>query len=280
MRTATLRLNALLPAFVLSLATACTALAETVPARGKVDSRIRTTVYNAEEVYKLYGYVGYDIELVFEEGEVFAGKGGGDLEGVAIDGVSITSFQNHVHLKPKAPVVSTNLTLYSDRRVYRFDYTVFARTPNRFADEVMYAVRFIYPPKMDANGESIETKIERELAQANTVRPRNTDYWYCGRRSIKPVLASDDGVHTRLTFGSRSEIPAIFVRNEDGSESLLNYSMDAGDVVIHRLAPKFILRRGRLTGCVVNKSFVGAGLRLDTGTVSPRIERELKEKRP
>ena len=34
------------------------------------------------------------------------------------------------------------------------------------------------------------------------------------------------------------------VRNEDGSESLLNFSMDAGDVVIHRLAPKLILSGG------------------------------------
>ena len=73
---------------------------------------------------------------------------------------------------------------------------------------------------------------------------------------------------------------AAVVRNEDGSESLLNFSMDAGDVVIHRVAPKFILRRGRVTGCIVNKAFAGAGLRLDTGTVSPRIEREVKEGRP
>src|SRR5262249_9681430 len=105
-------------------------------------------------------------------------------------------------------------------------------------------------------------------------------YWYCGRSALRPVAASDDGVQTRLTFGKRAEIPAIFVRNEDGSESLLNYSMDEGDVVIHRLAPRLILRRGRLTGCVVNKAFKGAGLRLDSGTVSPRIERDRKEPRP
>jgi type IV secretion system protein VirB9 len=87
-------------------------------------------------------------------------------------------------------------------------------------------------------------------------------------------------VHTRLTFGRQSEIPAIFVRNDDGTESLLNFSMDAGDVVIHRVAPKFIVRRGRLTGCIVNKGYGGAGLRLDTGTVSPRIERDIKDPRP
>ena len=79
---------------------------------------------------------------------------------------------------------------------------------------------------------------------------------------------------TRITFSDRSEIPAIFVRNEDGSESLLNFSMDGGDVVIHRLAPKFILRRGRLTGCIVNEGFCGRGRAPGHGTVSPRVERE------
>ena len=35
--------------------------AETVPARGSVDARIRTTTYNADEVYKLQGFVGYAV---------------------------------------------------------------------------------------------------------------------------------------------------------------------------------------------------------------------------
>lgn len=245
---------------------------ETIPVKGTVDSRIRTTPYTADQVYKLYGFVGYAIELIFEEGETFAGKGGGDLEGVTID-----AHENSVLLKPKAAIVATNLVIYTDRRAYRFDYSVAARRPNRYSDEVMYAVRFTYPPRPDSTPES---KIDRELARAKVGHARNFDYWYCGRKSLRPVAASDDGVQTRLTFGERSEIPAIFVRNEDGSESLLNYSMDDGDVVIHRLAPKLILRRGRLTGCVVNKSFKGVGLRLESGTVSPRIERERKEPRP
>jgi type IV secretion system protein VirB9 len=268
------RLNAALLGLALSVAAGLGA-AETVPTRGSVDSRIRATTYNADEVYKLSGFVGYAIELIFEEGESFSGTGGGDLGGVTID-----AHGNSVLLKPKAALVATNLVVFTDRRAYRFDYAVSARRPDEHTDELVYAVRFAYPPKKDANGDNIETKIERELAGAAKVRPRNVDYWYCGRKSIMPTAVSDDGVHTRLTFGDRSEIPAIFVRNEDGSESLLNFSMDAGDAVIHRVAPKFIVRRGRLTGCIVNLGFAGAGLRLDTGTVSPRIERDLKESRP
>jgi type IV secretion system protein VirB9 len=250
------------------------AQAETTPVRGQTDPRIRTAPYSADEVYKLHGFVGYAIELIFEDGEQFAGTGGGDLEGVTID-----AHGSSVLIKPRAAVVATNLVVFTDRRAYRFDYSALARAPNRATDEVMYAVRFVYPPP-SVNGEDPQVVVERELAAAPAVRPRNTDYWYCGHASLRPVAASDDGVQTRITFSDRSEIPAIFVRNEDGSESLLNFSMDAGDVVVHRLAPKLILRRGRLTGCIVNQGFSGAGLRLDTGTVSPQVERDVKVSRP
>lgn len=249
--------------------------AETIPLRGKVDARIRTTAYDADQVYKLYGFVGYAIELIFEEGEKFSGTGGGDLEGVTVD-----AHGNSVLLKPRAAIVATNLVVFTDRRAYRFDYTVAARAPNSQTDQVMYAVRFSYPPARTATGEDPQVRIERDLAAANAARPRNRDYWYCGNRALQPVATSDDGVHTRITFGDQSEMPAIFVRNEDGSESLLNFSMDAGDVVIHRVASKFVLRRGKLTGCIVNKGYEGAGLRLDSGTVSPQIERDVKGARP
>ena len=60
-------------------------------------------------------------------------------------------------------------------------------------------------------------------------------------------------MHTRITFAPKAEQPAIFILNEDGSESLLNFSMDEGDVILHRVARRLILRRGNLAGCVVNK---------------------------
>jgi type IV secretion system protein VirB9 len=83
-----------------------------------------------------------------------------------------------------------------------------------------------------------------------------------------------------LRFDSHGEIPAIFVRNEDDTESLLNFSMENGEVVVHRVAPRLILRRGALTGCVVNKGYVGSGERLDSGTVAPDVQRDRKGSAP
>jgi type IV secretion system protein VirB9 len=114
------------------------------------------------------------------------------------------------------------------------------------------------------------------LENASAKRPQNNDYWYCGQPALRPVAASDDGVHTRLRFAANADLPAIFVRNEDGSDSLLNYSMDTGDIIVHRIAKRFILRRGKLTGCVVNQAFIGGGTRLDSGTVTPDVQRRVQ----
>jgi type IV secretion system protein VirB9 len=252
---------------------ALTAPAETLPIRGPADARVRTAVYDGAEVYRLHGQVGYQIDLQFERGEEFVGLGAGDIEGL-----SFVAQDNHLFLKPRAAKVETNLTVLTNRRHYQIDYTAASRRPGRDAEDVIYALQFTYPPS--ANERDAQSRIEAGLDRAEGGRPRNIDYWYCGHPELKPVAASDDGVHTRLRFGGRAELPAVFVKNDDGTESLLNFSMDAGDVVIHRVARRFILRRGALTACVVNKGYLGSGERLETGTVTPQVLRAAPGARP
>jgi type IV secretion system protein VirB9 len=243
--------------------------AEIVPERGALDARVRTAVYEADQIYQLDALVGYQIELEFQVGERFAGQGGGDLEGIAIG-----AFENHVMLKPRAQDVSTNLVIYTDRRAYRFDYQVHAQAPDGSTDEVMYVVRFIYPQDQREGEVRARTAAAMDESLARSVAPHNDAYAFCGDRALKPTSAFDDGVHTYVAFGARSELPAFFVLNEDDSESLVNFNVEAGTVVIHRVARRFVVRRGRLTGCIVNQAFAGAGRRLDSGTVTPKVVRE------
>src|SRR5271168_2624078 len=246
-------------------------LGETIPAKGTVDARIREAAYDTNEVYKLRGFVGYQIDLEFEPGETFTGLGAGDIEGLSFVGQ-----ENHLFLKPKATKVATNLTVLTSRRHYHIDYTATAQRPAA-EDDVIYALRFTYAPSPAQFAAATSAKrLDSQLESAAANRPRNTDYWYCGQAALRPVAASDDGVHTRLRFSASSDLPAIFVRNEDDSESLLNFSMDAGDVIIHRLARQFILRRGMLTGCVVNQGYSGGGTRLDSGTIAPDVTRQVQ----
>jgi type IV secretion system protein VirB9 len=262
------------------LAIACGAmsqicLAETNPVKGNADARIRVAVYDSEQVYRLRGYVGYQIDLEFEAGEVFVGLGAGDIEGLAFVGQ-----ENHLFLKPKATRVATNLTVLTSRRHYQFDYTASSQRPFP-EDDVTYALRFTYPEAPAKSlAELAAKRVDSQLDRASTARPKNIDYWYCGEPALRPVGASDDGVHTRFTFSANADLPAIFVRNEDDSESLLNFSMDGGDVIIHRVARRYVLRRGILTGCVVNQGYAGGGKRLESGTVTPEVERHVQGRVP
>lgn len=273
-RTRSLRAPQLLaPAFALGALLCFTVtLAEITPAKGLFDRRIRVAPYNGDEVYRLHGFVGYQIDLEFESGEIFTGLGAGDLEGLSFVGQD-----NHLFLKPKAAKVATNLTVLTTRRQYQFDYTAASQPPSGDDPGVIYALRFTYlPPPTQSAADQEAKRLDGQLESASAKRPHNIDYWYCGGPTLKPIAASDDGIHTRLRFAAASDLPAVFIRNEDGSESLLNFSMDSGDVILHRVAKQLVVRRGKLTGCIVNRGFVGAGTRLDSGTVAPGVVRRVQ----
>src|SRR5262249_20356437 len=144
-------------------------------------------------------------------------------------------------------------------------------------DDVIFAVRFNYPGN---NVDVVADAVNKMFDESGAARARNADYWYCGSSVLKPVAASDDGIHTRLRFAANAEQPGVFVLNDDGSESLLNFSMDKDDVVIHRVVRQLIVRRGRLSGRIVNKAFSGSGDRLESRTVSPDVERVGEGLRP
>jgi type IV secretion system protein VirB9 len=262
MVTVILAIGAIVPA-------TCLAAPDGAVTSSAVDGRIRDVQYSADRIYPLRGRVGFQIDLQFEAGESFVGIGAGDLAGL-----SFVAQDNHLFLKPKAARVGTNITVLTNRRQYQFDYTTTspAGATRDSVDrvEVIYALRFHYPP---ATAAAMPAQIARELAFGRAVRPRNENYWYGGAPQLMPVSAWDDGVQTTLRFGASAEQPAIFVRNDDGTESLLNFSMHGDQVVVQRLVRQLVLRRGKLHGCVLNKGYAGSGERLPTGTVAPDVER-------
>ncbi len=229
------------------------------------DPRLRVAAYSANEIYRLTAYVGYQIDLEFEPGESFVGLGAGDLESLGF-----AAEANHLFLKPKAAAVDTNLTVLTTRRTYQFEYSASAQRPDRSAGDVIYALRFTYAATA---AEQPADALERRLAAAPEGRRHNLAYGYRGSPELKPVSAWDDGVQTHLRFDTRGELPALFVRNDDGSESLVNFTVDADGLVVHRVARRYTVRRGGLRGCIVNEDFGGTGERLGSGTVAPEVKR-------
>ena len=236
---------------------------EVTPPKGPHDPRIRTVAYDPSQVIRLDGYVGYHVHIEFAPGETFVNLGAGDTASLEVGAEG-----NHLFLKPKEARVATNLTILTNRRVYAIDYRVSRKPPEDSTEDIVYSLKFTYPADVP-----VVPVVEPNPLGANH-RALNSNYWFCGAKSLKPIRATDDGVQTHLTFAARAEIPAVFVRNDDGSESLVNSSVEADQVVLHRVAGTFVLRRGQLVGCVTNRSFSGGGERLPTGTISETVERK------
>ena len=98
-------------------------------------------LYVPDQVVRLRGWVGYHVDLEFEPGESFVMLGGGDLAGLTYG-----AYSNHLVLKPKAPTLHTNLTVFTNKRTYVIDYAVSGGKPDPFVDELVYSLRFSYPP--------------------------------------------------------------------------------------------------------------------------------------
>lgn len=236
--------------------------AELLPQSFGGDSRIREVLYDPNQVLKLDGVVGYHLHLELEEGESFVNLGAGDTAAVEVGAEG-----RHLMLKPKQETVATNLTLLTSKRVYTIEYT--ARRGRELRPAV-YVVRFRYPVVAAAEAPEPEPP----------VTPRNLNYWACGAAELRPVEAFDDGVQTHLRFPARAEWPAIFVAGADGSEGLVNFHVEGDVAIVHRIARRFLLRRGRSVACVENRAFDGGGRSLPSGTVAPEVERVTEGRQP
>ncbi|GMU68382.1 MAG: hypothetical protein AMXMBFR37_07150 [Steroidobacteraceae bacterium] len=254
------------------------AVAEVVPSRGAGDVRLRIADYREGEVYRLQGVVGYQMDLEFEPGEAFVGLGAGDLEAL-----TFVAQGHHLFIKPKAAPMATNLTVLTTRRVYHFDYSA-SRSP--YSDPEagrIYAVKFRYPDLADAErsastgAERARQSVQAALEAGPASLPRNERYGYCGDRDLKPIAAWDNGVHTHLRFAARAPLPAIFVSDAPGVESLVNFHVQGEELIVHRVSRGFVLRRGTQVGCVSNEAWIGGSHALASGTLSPEVTRAVRE---
>ena len=258
--------------FLLSGVTIC--YAETTPRQGSVDARVREVIFDKNDVISLIGYEGYQTHLKLADDEEFIGVGAGDT-----GGLDITAEGNDTWIKPKAAMVRTNFDLKTNKRVYHFDYQSRKSLPKN-RNTMIYSITFRYPED-EANQRaalSAQEQLKRKL-NAKHYAAKNRDYWYCGSPAMKPVEAYDDGMQTHIKFSAYAEFPAIFVENDDQTEALINFHIDpeTGEVVVHRIGRRFVLRRGDLVGCIENRQFTGGGKRTTTGTVNQDVIRETKQ---
>jgi type IV secretion system protein VirB9 len=233
---------------------------------------VREVIYDANDVIRLTGYEGYQTHLKFAKGEEFIGLGSGDT-----GGLDVASDGNDTWIKPKAVIVRTNFDVKTNKRVYHFDYQAKKNLPkNRYA--MIFSINFRYPEEEARQHKARYAQAQLRQKLGASVHSINRNYWYCGNPSMKPLETYDDGVQTHIKFSAYAEFPSIYAENEDATETLINFNIDPdnGEVIVHRIAYRFIVRRGDLVGCIENRQFTGGGKRLSNQTIHQDIVRDIK----
>ena len=105
------------------------------------DSRIKTYVYNQNDVYLVLINTGFQSSIEFEEGEAIKTLSMGDSYSW-----SLTPIGNRLFIKPMENNVRTNMTIITNMRTYQFD--VVSKSPDQDHDDMAYVVRFYYPKKV------------------------------------------------------------------------------------------------------------------------------------
>jgi type IV secretion system protein VirB9 len=152
-----------------------------------------------------------------------------------------------------------------------------------------FVVRFVYPGdeierrRTEAAARGAEREgalIEQTFDLHHAYGARNWRFSAQGSIDLEPEAVFDDGKETTFRFAGNREIPAIYLINSDGSESLVPKDVRGELVVVHATAREFRLRKGDNVLCIFNEAFDAVGINPGTNTTSPSIERRAKKSSP
>jgi type IV secretion system protein VirB9 len=229
-------------------APATVATAAVVPQPGPGDPRIHVTQYDPDEVVVVRAVLGYQISIEFDPEERIENVAVGDALGWQI---TPNRKANLLFVKPMQQTPVTNMTVITNLRRYNFELSV--RKPPRRPDDpsVIYTLRFIYA----APAALVAVLEPPPIPPPPPPQDVNHAYSYQGADTVLPARVFDDGHMTYFKFREGQDYPAIFIQDPAGGESIVNSFTREGFVVVDRLAPAFILRRGKEKATLINDGF-------------------------
>ncbi|WP_117195902.1 TrbG/VirB9 family P-type conjugative transfer protein [Rhizobium terrae] len=215
------------------------------PAENTADPRIKTFLYNENDVYRLDLYLKSVTSLQFSEGEEVQSILIGDSASWEV--VKLKS-GNVVSVKAIIPSAATNMTIYTDSRVYTFDLRSLGELPPGSEKSAILRTVFTYPEEKEAK---ITTP---EPAEGN--RRINSDYMVSGRARFRPTWVQDNGRQTTFFLPSNAPRPAIFKVGRDKKEALVNSRTTGNTIIVDGKSDYWVLRIGDETVCIGNKTAV------------------------
>ncbi|WP_255469289.1 TrbG/VirB9 family P-type conjugative transfer protein [Achromobacter sp. UMC46] len=242
------------------------------PQASTKDKRIRWTDYDAANVVQVNTSLGVATQIQLNDDEEYVTHAFGDSAAYAFQQVG-----KHLLLKPKVEQADTNLIYITTKRNYSF---LLNYAKERKGGEV-YRIVMRYPEVELAKTAEQEEKeqIQQKLAKGD-LAVNWQSYTMSGDVTIGPEAAWDDGAQTWLRFAPGQDLPSAYYVDADGQEVIANRHMDGErTIVLHRVASRWHLRLGNKVVAVHNEAPLSTRP-LPTGTISPSVERVLREESP
>jgi type IV secretion system protein VirB9 len=221
----------------LILASTYSALAEQLPQPLPADGRIKTFVYNENTVYRLDMHTNFISTVQFAQGEVVQSIQVGDSASWQIIRLKRGDI---ISIKPLNQDAITNMTVYTDRRVYTFELRAHRGTAGH-RNNHNFRTTFQYP-----------TAVVSEFSGSETGGHKNFDYYVAGNQSFAPIEVYDNGKQTFFRFPENTPLPGIFRVGNRGREYVVNSRTAGNTIIVDGVHTQWTVRIGPDALCVSN----------------------------
>ena len=221
------------------------------PSLAASDPRLKSVHYEADKCVSVQGRLGYQSMIEFGNGEQIENVAVGDSSAWQ---VTPNKRANLLFLKPLMGKAKTNMTVVTDQRTYLFDLSVAS------SGSALYNLRFTYGER-PAQPQQQQRRVAYPSLLANgspaapaVAHPKvNYEWKQKGKKDLLPARTYDDGRAVYLQWKAGVPMPAIYARDAEGRESLVNYRQVGAFIVIDQVPHALVMRLGDKAGYLINR---------------------------
>lgn len=216
--------------------------ANQLPKGLSTDKRVKMVAYDGNNIVSLHGSHLVSTAVFLNPQEKILSVNVGDS--LAWD-IVVPEAKNVLFIKPKLEESDTNMTILTDKRVYRF-HIFTMKEDDAYSGNATYSIQFKYPEEEQA---ALQDQINMMQPALMNGAPTdavswNFDYSFYGSTNIAPIQAVDNGTFTVFKFPKNAPIPAIFSVDSHQNESLVNFRVQGNYVFIQGVHHQYTLRNG------------------------------------
>lgn len=226
------------------------------------DSRIKTLVFNANEVFNITTHYGYQSNIEFGAKETIETISMGDRVAWQISPAGRRLF-----IRAQEENAHTNMTVVTNLRAYQFDLRSSSADAVFGSEELTYVVRFYYPDDVASGAPMpaaayMPAPVAAAPAMPVVTTPSVTSaaplfnyrYTFSGTGPLAPTKIFDDGKATYFKFPSAVD-PRISVITAKGETlDIASYRTTDGLIAVNAVAPRFSIRQANQQVVVYNEA--------------------------